>query len=571
MKKLTLPYFLVLLFSTATMLLKAQPTRELLSKWKDENPQEKVYVQTDKSQYFGGETIWIKAWCVLDGAPTFLSKILYIDIVNDKGDVIDKKMCKIDSLGSVAAEIDLDATIASGKYAINAYTLWMLNFPNYIFTKNIYVYNGDYKNPTILGSANNISLQFFPEGGDMVAGLKNRIAFKATNANGLPIQVSGTITDNTNATITNFNSEHNGMGTITIDNVDALKTYTATLATASGAFKTFKLPAAKKEGITMVVENSNANRLFVMLDKTAGPTNIYNKLRVVAQINGNVVYNQLLNLDDGESTAPIAKKNLPAGIMQITVFDSLNIPLAERLVFINNFEIVKPTVALNLVNTTKKGHNKIGFDISNIAQASIAVAVVNRDVENSINVNDNIVSNLLLTSDLKGYIHQPGYYFANKDSATQHHLDLLMMTQGWRRFQWKSILAKEPVAIKYPIESAITLKGNVTKSDRTERVKDGKVSFMIKGEDSTSVLAEASITDKGEFLVTDVNFLKKATIAYMGTNNKQQGLIVDVHLDDSYIDSFTKSIHVPNVNIDTTNLKNTNNTWASYLQRRFTE
>jgi hypothetical protein len=167
------------------------------------------------------------------------------------------------------------------------------------------------------------------------------------------------------------------------------------------------------------------------------------------------------------------------------------------------------------------------------------------------NTSNSIASSLLLTSDLKGYINDAAYYFKDKAQATLHHLDLLLMTQGWRRFEWKKVLAGEYPPLKYPVESGIWLTGKVTKSDRSEPVKDGKVSFIIKGEDSTTILAEANLTDKGEFLVNDLFFKKKATVSYQGTNNKKEKLIVDVHMLPGYIDTLKRSFRKPLVDLDT--------------------
>ncbi len=544
----------------------AQPSKELLEKWSNDNPQEKVFLQTDKDQYFEGETIWMKVWCALDGTPTFLSRILYVDMVNANGDVVLKKMYKLDSLGSASADFDLAAGLPSGKYAINAYTLWMLNYPGFIFSKSIYVYGADYVNKHQAPGLDKISLQFFPEGGDMVAGVKTKVAFKAHDGNGFPISVKGSIKDNIGKSVASFETEHNGYGSFTVENPELGKTYNATISGASGAFKTYNLPAVKAEGITIEVVNNNENRLFVMLGRGEAQKAKYNTVRVVAQMNGNVVYNTVLNIEDGETTAPIAKKKLPAGILQITVFDALNNPLAERLAFVANYDAVKPLIKLDTINLKAKGKNRYAFKLEDVGLSSISVAVTNGTVDSAVNRNENILSSFMLSSDVKGYIHQPGYYFANKDSTTLHHLDLLLMTHGWRRFEWKKILAKQTDFLKYPVESAMTLRGTVTKSDRKDLVKDGKVTFMIKGDDSTTVLAEAKLTDKGEFLVSDVNFLKKAQVSYMGTNNKSESFIVDVHMEPAYIDSLKKSKAVPFISLDTTDISNRKNAWANFLQ-----
>ncbi|MES2776747.1 MAG: hypothetical protein V4722_21390 [Bacteroidota bacterium] len=544
----------------------AQPSKEQLEKWSSDNPQEKVFLQTDKDQYFEGETIWMKAWCALDGTPTFLSRILYVDMVNANGDVVLKKMYKLDSLGSAAADFDLAAGIPSGKYSLNAYTLWMLNFPGFIFSKSIFVYGADYINKHEVTGLAKVSLQFFPEGGDMVAGIKSKVAFKAHDGNGYPIALKGSVKDNTGKPVAAFETEHDGYGSFYIESPEAGKTYTAIIGGSTGAFKTYNLPAVKAEGITMEVANNNESRLFVMLGRGEVQKVKYNTVRVVAQMHGHIVYNTVLNVEEGETTAPIPKKKLPAGILQITAFDAQNNPLAERLVFIGNYEAVKPIVQLDTANFKARGKNKYSFKLDDIGPSSVSVAVTNGTIDGAINGNENILSSFMLTSDLKGYIHQPGYYFANKDSATLHHLDLLLMTHGWRRFDWKKILTNQNAVLKFPVESAMSLRGTVTKSDSKNVIKDGKVTFIIKGDDSTTVLAEAKLTDKGEFLVSDVNFLKKASVAYMGTNNKSESFIVDVHMEPAYIDSLKKSKAIPSISLDTTDITNRKNAWANFLQ-----
>ncbi|MBS1565995.1 MAG: hypothetical protein JST39_16520, partial [Bacteroidetes bacterium] len=186
--------------------------------------------------------------------------------------------------------------------------------------------------------------------------------------------------------------------------------------------------------------------------------------------------------------------------------------------------------------------------------------------------NDNLLSSMLLTSDLKGYIQDAGYYFKDKAPQTLHDLDLLLMTQGWRRFEWKKILTNDFAAIKYPVESAITFRGTVTKSDRKELVKEGSVNFIIKGDDSTSILADATLTDKGEFLLDNVNYGIKASVAYMGTNKKKADYIVDVHLNPGYIDTLKKSPYTPLVNLDTIVIRNNhqNSLAAGYIFNRMT-
>lgn len=548
---------IVLLIQTNLLLAQTLPD-SALARFKNNYPQEKVFLQTDKSYYFPGESIWMKAWCALDGAPSYLSRILYVDLVNSTGEVISKKMYRLDSLGSTPADIEIPTQIKSGNYTLNAYTLWMLNFPQFIYQKNIYIYNAASYQKTIPATAG-INIRFFPEGGDIIAGTKSRIAFTTTDKNGWAIKVQGEITDNTGKTVASFSTEHDGMGSFEID-AEPGKTYTATINKTP-----HKLPAIKEEGIGLRVENANLNRAFVLLSRAEKNKEKYGLLKVVAQMYNQIVFKAELNFDEGQMAAPIPKKNLPPGIMQVTVFDARNNPLAERLVFIENYKLINPGINTDTLNTKARGKNQLSFAINDINTAALSCLVTSDIAGTGSNQEDNIASSILLTTDLPGYINNPGYYFKNKEPQTLQHLDLLLMTRGWRRFEWKRILQNDYIMLKYPVESAITFSGTVTKSDRKEVVKEGKVSFIIKGDDSTSLLAEATLTDKGEFLLNNVNYMKSAAVAYMGTNNKKENFVVDVKLNPSYIDSLKRSFNNTGINLDTINLAN-KNALTQYIQ-----
>ncbi|HUP10757.1 MAG TPA: hypothetical protein VM187_01050, partial [Niastella sp.] len=324
-----------------TNILLAQTTPDsALAKFKNNFPQEKVFLQTDKIYYFPGESIWMKAWCAIEGAPSYLSRILYIDLVNSQGEVISKKMYRLDSLGSTPADMEVPAQIKSGNYTLNAYTLWMLNFPQFVYQKNIYIYNAASYQPASPATSS-INIHFFPEGGDIIAGAKSRIAFTATDKNGWPVKLHGYVSDNTGKTVTSFTTEHEGMGSFEIE-AEAGKTYTATIT--SGNKTQYKLPVVKEEGIGLRVENANPNRAFVLLSRAEKNEEKYGLLKIVAQMYNQVVFKADLNFDEGQMAAPIPKMSLPPGLMQVTVFDARNNPLAERLVFIENYKLINPGI-----------------------------------------------------------------------------------------------------------------------------------------------------------------------------------------------------------------------------------
>ena len=518
-------------------------------------PQEKVFLQTDKDIYFSGETIWMKGWCVTEEAPSYLSQILYIDLVNSTGSVVLKKMYQLDSLSSTAADFEILSSLPTGNYSINAYTLWMLNFPEYVYRKSIMIYGGNImsvppKNKPASKPA--ITLRFFPEGGTIVEGINNRIAFKATDANGQPFSFAGNIEDKNGKIITPFASEHDAMGVFELT-PEPGNEYTGYISLNNGSKLSFKLPKPAEEGITLRIENTNPSRLFVLLNRAEKNKEKYGHVRIVAQINYQIVFSANLNLDEDQLAVTISKKDLPYGILHITAFDKNNLPLAERITFIENYKLASPAITAEIKSLKPKALNRIHFDLPpGVHQPSISCLVTSYSpADSTVLYKENIISTLLVASDIRGYIHNPGYYFKDKTANTLRHLDILLMTQGWRRFEWKKIINNEFTILKYPVESGISFRGTVYKSDSKQVVPDGKVSFIIKGTDSTSILGEATTTDKGEFILNNVHYRKNAMVSYMGTNNKKENYIVDVKLFPNYIDSLKQSFNKPLINLDT--------------------
>jgi hypothetical protein len=525
-----------------------------LQKFRNLYPQEKVFAQTDKETYLSGETIWMKIWCTLDGVPTFLSNILYVDLVNAEGKVVAKKMYKLDSLSSTQADLDLPVTIASGTYSINAYSLWMLNFPDFIFRKSIFIYGTDYLNKKNTATKPQLNCQFFPEAGNLLEGVNTRIAFLVTDQNGQPVNVKGSIADQSGKAIKEVQTLHNGMGIFEIE-ANGESRYKLNIPLANGASMDYALPVAEKEGVNMRVENSNPNRLTALVFRAEKNKEAYNKIKLVAQMNGQMVASAELNFDEGLTALPIAKKNLPAGILQITAFREDGLPLAERIAFIANYNILQPDIKTPVLSKQARGKNEFSVEFPNIKQPNISLAVTDASMDTAFKIPENIVSSLLLSSDIKGYIHEPAYYFKDKSKERLDHLDLLMMTQGWRRFEWKKMINDQSVNLQYPVESSLVIRGLVKKSDRNAVVGEGHVSFIIKTEDSTTIMASAQLTDKGEFMLDGLSFQKKATFFYQGTNKKKESYIVDVDITPAYIDSLQKSSGIPSVNLDTAVIK----------------
>ncbi len=195
--------------------------------------------------------------------------------------------------------------------------------------------------------------------------------------------------------------------------------------------------------------------------------------------------------------------------------------MTERLAFIKNTNAFTPDLVKENIALTRKARNTLSIDLKDIKRPNLSVCITDVSTDN-LSAPVNIIASSLLTSDLRGIVNNPNYYFANNDTATNKHLDVLMMTHGWRRFVWKEMLASNFPELKYPVESSIAIKGKATRPGTSNIIKEGHVSLILKAQDSTTLLSKAKLTDKGEFIVDNLLFRKEAVVSYQATNEKRK-------------------------------------------------
>jgi hypothetical protein len=446
---------------------------------------EKAYLHFDRPYYNAGDTIYFKAYVTI-GQQHELSKlsgILHVDLLNPADSLLQTVALRLVN-GSAVGDLSLSNTLPGGKYRVRAYTKWMLNnTESGFFDKQVNVNGKVYTtNKASALKTGNAEIRFFPEGGSFVNGIPTKLAFKAAGVNGLGLGVKGVIVDNTNAEVTKFESQHLGMGLIFIT-AEAGKTYKANLTYANGTKATVELPKADNEGITLMVNNDhpdklaieiNANKAYYLKNKNKEIGVIIYSAGTIRSVKA-VLDNQVLDLN-------LNKKDFKTGIARITLFSAQGEPLNERLAFIQNPDLLTITSACDKplysargkVHITINTKNKNGEAVKSYLSAAVIDAgkvPVAEDEENG------ILSNLLLTSDLKGPIEQPNYYFANVTNDTRANLDVLMLTQGYRYFEWKQLLSDNNTAIAYTAENGFDISGQV-KTTSGIPVDGGTVTLM---------------------------------------------------------------------------------------------
>ncbi|MFB6454873.1 MG2 domain-containing protein [Chitinophaga sp. Hz27] len=502
-------------------------------------PQEKVYLHMDKDYYASGETIWFRAYITLQGLPSTQATNLYVELLDKNNNIVQKKLFASGG-GLSTGNFDLPETQKPGQYQIRAYTAWMNNFdPAFFFTKTIEVFDPAKKvGPEADSLAQDFAVQFFPEGGNSMIDQPSTVAFKAIDQNGYPIEVTGTVKNSKGEQISTIKSIHDGMGSFDYNPV-ANETYQATVKSAKGQTKTINLPAAQSKGLTLKVYNKGA-RIFYQAVPAAGNDTSFNDLLILAQMNSQMVYKANLDVGEGRISGFIPTQSIPSGILQITLFTKSGLPVAERLVFVNKKDKVEMDVLESDVHRDPRSKNTFVLRLPDTINTSISVAVTDAeavpvDTKNA----SNIISNLLLTSDLKGFVYNPAWYFKNDSTSTLQALDLVMMTNGWRRFSWEKLVNNEYPQIKYPYEQGLTMDGKAT-SGTGRPLTNGRIDMIIKiPADSSSMFAQAPVDDKGEFHITGMVFPDTAFIYYQGNDNVRKTKDVSVKFTNHFFEKPT--------------------------------
>ncbi len=349
-------------------------------------------------------------------------------------------------------------------------------------------------------SLNEFDFQFFPEGGELISGVPNQVAFKAIKNSGLGLDVKGSILDEQNNEIATFTSGFAGMGSFFLT-PEVGKKYTAKVLSKDGSSKIFTLPKAAEKGIGLQVLNSNADvvNLKIIANLPYFEANKGKSFFVVTQ-NANVIYYAAkATLMNQVVLVKIPKKDIPSGIAQFTLFNEASEPISERLTFILHENAMNLALKSDLPTYKPRQKVKLSLDAKSAGVPAIGDFSVSVIDEQKVPVDENtettILSSLLLSSDLKGYIEKPNYYFVKTDEKKLMELDKLMLTQGYRRFAYQDILQGKYPAVSYLPEQGINISG--TLRDLTGMpIKKGALRLMVTNK---PISAEATSSNSGIF------------------------------------------------------------------------
>jgi hypothetical protein len=304
-----------------------------LGVYNNQFPQEKLHIHFDKDTYLPGETVWMKAYLMSDARPSAVSKNLYFDWTDADGRLLLHSVSPILE-GGASSYFKIPAWVKNGVIHLKAYTQWMLNFDNtFLFNKNIPVLmplDGAYQAPEKLQT----TLNFFPEGGDLVNGVSSVLAFEALDQNNKPARISGVIKTAKNIMVDSFYSSYNGMGILRFKPMTG-EHYIAHWTDPGGELHSNPIPDAKAHGLVLHADPYRNDQIHYRLEKSTNASNL-TRIIVIATINQKVIYRNSLMMENNLAEGNIDATAFPSGVLQLTAFDPNLSPLAERVVFINN-------------------------------------------------------------------------------------------------------------------------------------------------------------------------------------------------------------------------------------------
>ena len=498
--------------------------------------QEKVYIHTDNQCYFVGDTLWYKAYVVRadNFKPTDMSRILYVELLSPDGLLVERQQIIIAPEDHTCGQFVLEDSLYSGYYELRAYTRWMLNFgvreheytteeswqfynkqmaADYyriwdgLYSRVLPIYSkpdepGDYdarrmyqrpKQRLQKPKKEELFVTFYPEGGHLVEGLTSRVAFEAIDQLGEGVDIKGSVSAGS-AHVTDISTSHLGRGVFSVtpgeQRLEARFTW-------RGKQYTFKLPKAERSGAVVSMSDGR-----VTLTTRGLPADRRYALSVLCR--GALKHFDTFTVADGNAiTITLPVDSLPTGVNDLTIFDADGQVLADRLFFVgtgsaSSMGHISPTSPIS-PTTTYDPYAPISVTLQTPApQTTFSLSVRDTRTDEPTYNDGNVMTDLLLSSELRGFIAKPAYYFEKDDAEHRRNLDLLMMVQGWRKYPWKE-LSDTARQMRYEPEQTMTVSGGVYKMLGIADVDLEEVAMWKNGVGKTGYsVTESEADENGE-------------------------------------------------------------------------
>jgi hypothetical protein len=511
----------------------AQSIDQIVNNQLPKDPQEKIYIHYDKNSYVTGDTVWFKAYLFTGSKRSRAGKNFYLELLDNNGKLINRLTAPIFE-STASGNIVLPTDTAVHAVYCRAYTEVMLKSDSsLIYMKQLSVINLQKASEVI--NATPPVIHFLPEGGDWVNSIPSLMAFKVTDANGMPVKAEGVVKSN-GSTVTEFATTHDGMGAFTVLS-QPNQVYTAVWKDAVGNEHTTALPTAKPNGISLHIADVTAGKKFyIFRSKDADAAD--KQVTLVAHSNGTIAYQIKVDLSNAEmSNGTIPVKDMPSGILYVTVFNKNLKPIAERITFVNNHDYgFNVDTNFTAISKLKRGLNQLKLEVKDTIRSNYSVSVTDADIDDALPNQDNIISHLLLTGDLRGKIVNPYYYFANQTDDAAKNLDLVMLTHGWRKYNWSNDTTALTDTI--PNHRFLSINGKINDIKSNRLIAGSYATIIVETPDSSRVMMPLTIDKNGRFFRDGLIYYGDAKLYFKFTDKRLAAGKPKISIDNGLVNNF---------------------------------
>lgn len=489
---------------------------------------EKIFTHFDRSFYQPGETIWFKAYSIVDGRPGSSSSVARAELIDPKGKIIASRILPL-VIGTASGSIELPGNLPQGPYVFRLFTQQMLSGgPQTFYYKAIPVVASGAD--MVASPGQDVVVEFIAESGTFLADELNVLVMKATDETGRPANTSGSIKDGGGTVIASFATEVNGMGKVELTPKKG-EHYWAEYSLPSGAKKTVELPAVANEGTNLlVVDEVLKKRIIVNTRASLNPKN--KAAYIIGEMDQVLIFKIDISNSGGRYMGRVPVTELPGGLLHVAVFNSEHEVLAERTCFVNSKrEIVEPLLAAELPSAKKRSENKFAFALPDSLEGTLSMTVADLAHEGNWLQQENIITSMLFGSSVgSGHIN-PFYELQPIPGLEKNeHIDMLLITHGYR-WDWKTLtkLASTPAAEQ---EDYIQLTG-IALADRNNKppLVDAELAFLVQTKDSVFNSFVTKTDAAGRFSVDGLFFEDTATIYVR--NNAEKNRDKRVHIQEA--------------------------------------
>jgi hypothetical protein len=475
-------------------------------------PQEKIHLSYNKSSYLAGETIWFKGFVFSGYHLTDISTNLYIEVLDAHKSIVCKNKFPIIQ-GLAEGSLSLPDSIAEGSYFVRAYTQWMLNFSeSFQYIQALKIYNSSSQKKLQTHSAA-WTAGAFVEGGNLINNRNANVAIRLHSVGVLPLNWSGYLVDTQNPSIkiNSFVALDENIATTNFIPVSG-RTYQIVVEDNAGITQSIALPPVLLKGVGLSVEQTDTTLGF-RIDFAENAIN--QKYKLVGTIDNDIVYRYNVKNIDTVLTHRFSTKEMPKGVLRLTLFDSAYAIVAERLCFLFNQNSTRPIFDSVKINALPRALNEFSI----VADSSKRYLFFVQEATEQNNLIENgLLSACWLTQDFKTKIHGAEKYFLYPIQVNKKILDAILVTEQWTRFSWQDILAKKFPYIKYNKDNFLTFTAKAVYNKKP--LINETINLIVFQPDSTKQVLQAKSDLQGQFLLDGLAYEGDAKVSYRATGRR---------------------------------------------------